>query len=146
MLNEELRWQGPFALLGLLEHSYPPTYEKIHSNGVYLISLSSWEGTPTRDCQALYVGSSKQLWTRLGETIRCALGLFDPKDYSSGHSSGGKSLHDYCVKHKLKPWELYYAFAGCDCRFCVEAGLIRDLSPELNRKRSPRCLIHKQGE
>jgi hypothetical protein len=145
-MNKNLYWEGPYTLLELFERNRWPTNIKIHSNGVYLVSRLPWKDTPTRDCQPLYVGSitgkSNRFWARLGDTIIDTLGFFNPD--GPGHSSGGKSLNQYCMDNLLKPWEdLYFAWVECECHRCLEVDLELELSPQLNHNRPPYCSMHK---
>ena len=44
--------------------------------------------------------------TRVGDLLIDALGFYTPE---TGHSSGGKHLHEWCQQNHLNPLDLYIA-------------------------------------
>lgn len=138
-------WTGPFTIDRLLDscldpsHPWPPP-----ADGVYLVSRKDWNTLPEPQCMPLYVGSntgkSDRFCTRIGDLLADAFGFFGGE---TGHSSGGKSLHDYCVRHQVSPKSLWIAWvANCDCVRCAESFVHEHLGPQLNRKTPPKCKLH----
>ena len=140
-----MNWIGPFAIEQLLDRcldeSFPKPPEK---DSVYLISLKLWEQCPSEKCVPLYVGSNTEkgarFRTRIGDLIIDMFGFYQSQ---SGHSSGGKCLHEYCIKNNINPKHLYIGWLDeCNCTRCAEFKWYDLLTPERNRKKPPSCKDH----
>ena len=143
-----MKWIGPYTideLLGsFLKSSHPRPPE---SDGVYLVSMKTWNRYPTKECIPLYVGSntgqSKRFRTRIGDLIADIFGFFGDE---TGHHSGGQTIHKYCKQKSLNPNELYVGWIeGCNCVRCAENKLYKELEPCLNKSRPTRCNKHRQN-
>jgi hypothetical protein len=118
------RWVGPFRLRDYLENcmsedqQWPP-----ESNGVYVVSIRGWRGTPKKRAGVLYVGGntskSPLFLTRVGSLIADMLGFW-------WHHSGGQSLWKHCRDHGLHPLDLYLGWVeGFACPRCAERQVLR---------------------
>ena len=151
----ELFWTGPFKIQTLLnrclddDQPWPPS-----DHGVYAVTLKTWRNKPGDHCDPLYVGSTTgkegRFCTRIGDLIADMFGFFGEM---AGHSSGGKSLHRWCLDHNINPGQLYIGWAGRDpwCSRCAEIDAVKAIIGSwerrkeiglLNKNRPPRCLDH----
>ena len=137
-----MNWIGPFTIEEILDHCLDESFPKPpDKNSVYLISLNLWERCPSENCVPLYVGSNTgkgaRFRTRIGDLIVDMFGFYQSQ---SGHSSGGKSLHNYCKDKKINPKNLYIAWLDeCTCGRCSELEWYNLLAPKLNKKSPPSC-------
>lgn len=139
-----LRWIGPFQFRTILERSIDPDRAVApEAGGVYLVSRSAWEGRPDEAGVPLYVGSntgrSARFRTRLGDLVADLFGFFGA---DTGHHSGGRRLHLYCVGSGVHPLDLHLAWAAVTCARCAENALFDQLRPRLNGSRPSRCALH----
>lgn len=145
-----MRWVNPITIDRLLDNVIDPSISRPPSaNGVYVISLKGWSGTPTGDCVPLYVGSntsdSPLFRTRIGALVADAFGLYtDVKN--GGHHSGGQSLHRYCLEHRINPKSLYIGWVeDCKCHRCAETEVWDRLAPSLNKNKPADCPKHAEN-
>lgn len=136
-------WHGAYKVSTLLDaciddaHDWPP--ERL---GVYLVSRKTWTDVPTAKCEPLYVGSttgrSARFCTRVGDLIIDMFGFYGA---TTGHSSGGQSIWQWCHQHRVKPGELYIGWYTLDsmCPRCEEKRWVAELQPTLNKNTPPRC-------
>jgi hypothetical protein len=140
-----VEWHGPYPIGELLDNclqqgvDLPPD-----SQGVYVVSKRSWDGTPTLACDPLYVGSttgnSARFRTRVGDLIADMFGFFTTE---TAHHSGGQSLHKFCKESGIHPNQLYISWlSDCACVRCEEVRLYQQLRPKLNRKCPTQCNLH----
>ena len=140
--GHESGWVGPFQVRDLLERctlpsqAWPP-----EDRGVYLVSRGRWKVTPTQKCDPLYVGGitgrSARFCTRVGDLIADLLGFYGA---STGHSSGGQSLHRWCTDNGVNPLDLFlgwYHLPDMSCRE-EENRWFDLLAPKVNKIRPPR--------
>ena len=138
-------WTGPFTIGALLEkclesdRPWPP-----ENPGVYVVTCKSWEGEPDEKAVILYVGSitgkSNRFVTRIGDLIADLYGFFG-KD--TGHHSGGRSLHEWCVTKRVHPSTLFVAWkTDFPCARCAEYEVWEQLDPSENQIKPPRCKLH----
>ncbi len=149
VLRRESKWEGPVSINALLadclkKSVWPPT-----ATGVYLVSQYEWKKWPEPECKPLYVGSTTgkgdRFLTRVGDLIVDMYGFFGG---NTGHSTGGASVHKYCIETGVHPGSLYIGWIpNPKCRRCAELFVwdwFNDLDTTLlNRKRPPRCVDHK---
>jgi hypothetical protein len=136
-------WVGPFKVLDLLrgclsdDQPWPP--DRL---GVYVVTRKRWRGAPTPADEVLYLGSttgrSARFCTRVGDLVADLFGFYGG---STGHSSGGQKLHEWCATHGVWPGDLYIGWFTENemCPRCAENRIFADLSPKLNAIRPPRC-------
>lgn len=138
-------WVGPFEVQELLAHciddSIPLPPE---SESAYLVSVHPWSREPSALCRPLYVGGntghSARFRTRLGDLVADSFGFFGG---GTGHSSGGRSIHQWSRENQVNPLKLHVAWVKrCACHRCLEIELVGELSPVLNRKAPARCSVH----
>jgi len=90
-------------------------------------------------------GGSHRFRTRIGDLLADMLGFHG--DGKIEHSSGGRSLHIWSMKHRIKPLDLHLAWAEApSCHRCLEVELHAALHPELNRVTPSRCPTHDDFE
>ncbi len=140
----QMNWTGPFSIRDLLERSFELGPQIPEAESVYVVSRKRWQQAPTPSCDPLYVGSntgrSARFRTRIGDLIADLLGFFGN---TTGHSSGGQSLHAFCRENDLHPHELFIGWlCECSCPRCTEYALVEQLHPRLNKVRPPRCKVH----
>jgi hypothetical protein len=145
-----LKWVGPYRIDELLDQFHKP--QPPESNAVYVVSKKRWHGEPTETCVPLYVGSntgrSRRFRTRIGDLIADVFGFYVDAGTKNktGHHSGGKTLHKYCVASNLNPKRLYIGWAEeCDCARCAENTIYDQLKPAgtlKNNNRPSRCKKH----
>ena len=142
-----MKWVGPIQIDALLDSGFdndiprPPL-----EPSVYIVSRSPWQGEPTPACGPLYAGGlvspGHRFRTRIGDLVADMFGFFGDTG-KKGHHSGGQSLYSYCREHQISPRTLYIGWAAhTPCHRCAEIALYELLSPELNKKRPPDCLVH----
>jgi hypothetical protein len=118
-----MNWHGPVTVDELLDQTtLPSPLMPPDADGVYIVSLKSWRGEPTLDCEPLYVGGntgkSARFRTRMGDLLADLFGFFGS---ATGHSSGGQSLHKFCREKGIRPKKLYIGWAAnCICGRCGE--------------------------
>lgn len=137
-------WHGPFRVRDVLENCFDDHYKPPECKSVYVVSLRPWESEPTPACQPLYVGSntgkSERFRTRVGDLIADAFGLYC---CDTGHSCGGRKLHEFCRDAKLNPMRLFLGWlSSCACHRCAERAIWERLRPRLNKNRPARCKTH----
>lgn len=144
-MNERVTWIGPFTfdqiIRGALDPSFPRPPE---SDSAYVVTVKPWRAVPSRHSEPLYVGgntsASARFRTRIGDLLADLLGLFTD---TTGHSSGGQSLHRYCRETGTDPLALYIAWAAdVSCGRCLESHLYKQLFPRLNKVAPARCKAH----
>jgi len=129
----------------LLDQSTDDGYSKPpEAGGVYVVSRKNWDDFPDSKCIPLYVGSntgkSPRFRTRVGDLLADTFGFFGK---STGHSSGGRSLHYWCIENQVNPMNLYLGWAeNCECQRCSEIKWYQELNPSLNKVKPPWCKIH----
>jgi hypothetical protein len=150
MLEPGESWIGPFQVRSLFEACLDSTKPKPPDSGsAYLVAKTAWQSTPTAE-SVLYIGgntgmvpSPPRFRTRVGDLLIDALGFYTPQ---TGHSSGGKHLHEWCQQNHLNPLDLYIAWVkGSECHRCLENRLYRALTPVLNRVAPSSCPNHIVG-
>lgn len=145
MLEQGELWVGPFQVLKILEaasdsHAIRPP----ERGSAYLVTQHAWCSSPERASGPLYVGGitgqSDRFRTRIGDLLADAFGFYTK---ATGHSSGGTSLHKWCLAHQVRPLDLYLSWIeGTQCHRCLERRLHGSLSPILNRLVPSRCKLH----
>ena len=140
------KWVGPLRIADMLDRCLDDEFPKPpESHSMYLVSREPWETYPFSDnCTPLYVGSttgrSQRFRTRVGDVISDMFGFYQTH---SAHSSGGISLHCYCIDEGVRPGELYMSWlSGCGCTRCAEHYFWEDLKPSLNVNQPPLCSLH----
>lgn len=137
-------WIGPIQIGRLLDACLDP--EKVlvppTVGSVYVITRHGWVSVPTAESEPLYVGGitgrSHRFRTRIGDTIIDAFGF-------GGHSSGGQSLHEWCLREGVNPSDLHIAWVeGHECHRCLEGRLYKAIGPKLNKMAPPRCTAHSE--
>lgn len=141
MRKRHRRWAGPFTIDELLDRCAgdwrlaPP-----QEGGVYLVSQRPWAGQPSPECQPLYVGSNTgkkpRFRTRIGDLVADLFGFYCA---STGHHSGGQSLHRWCREYGVSPRDLYIGWVRAACVKCEENRVYDRLKPCLNKRRPARC-------
>ena len=140
-----MQWVGPFTIDELLDRMMESANQRPpEAKGVYLISQKPWNWKPTAECNPLYVGSntgkSKRFRTRIGDLIADLFGFFGEE---TGHHSGGETIHEYCMEHRINPKELYIGWMKVvGCLRCTECKFYEQLKPSLNKNRPSRCNDH----
>ena len=147
MTSRKMRWVGPLTIESLLDECLVKPVWPPESGGVYLVSRGNWNVRPNEECFPLYVGSNTgkapRFRTRVGDLVADMFGFFG----STGHSSGGRSLHAYCCEEQVNPKRLYIGWAdNCSCLRCAENYIYDWLDPKLNKNRPPRCQNHRGGQ
>jgi len=143
---KKIKWVGPFSIDDLLNNCLDDSSAKPpESHSVYLVSRKSWVKHPSPADLPLYVGSTtgktSRFRTRIGDMIIDAFGFFQD---DTGHSSGGISLHQYCLENGLNPKAFYVGWlANCGCTRCAEYYFWDFLKPMLNKNRPPKCNEHR---
>jgi len=143
-----ISWVGPFTVEAMLrgccdrDHPKPP-----ESSSVYVVSLHPWAGCPTSSAGILYVGgntgSGMRFRTRIGDLIADLFGFYTD---TTGHHSGGYSLHRHCEANGLDPMTLRIGWAEhAPCGRCLEVEMVQALMPLLNKKRPPACRLPECG-
>lgn len=134
-------WVGPFQLRLLLENCMNPGQPwPPESNGVYVVSMRSWQKAPCKESEVLYVGgntsTSSLFLTRVGSLIADMLGFW-------WHHSGGQSLYKHCEENGIHPLDLYLGWVErVACGRCAEAEIHRALQPLLCKKLPAGCKNH----
>jgi hypothetical protein len=145
MLEKSERWVGPFQIRELLEATtLPDPIRPPEQGSAYLVTQRIWRGDPTPTSGPLYVGGitgkSDRFRTRVGDLLADSFGFYGK---TNGHSSGGTSIHKWCVKNSVRPLDLYLSWVeGTACHRCLEVRLHDRLHPELNHNRPSRCVAH----
>jgi hypothetical protein len=145
MLEKSERWIGPFQILKLLEAASDPNAIWPPERGsAYLVTQRAWRGNPKPASGPLYVGGitgkSDRFRTRIGDLLADSFGFYTK---ATGHSSGGKHLHEWCRKNRVRPLDLYLSWVeGTRCHRCLEVRLHRVLHPQLNRNLPSHCATH----
>ena len=154
---QPLKWTGPFQIGMLLsscldDHRHWPPADR----GVYVITVDVWSVEPNQDCRPLYVGGNSgkegRFCTRIGDLVADMFGFFGD---TTGHSSGGKTLHGWCRANNTNPSELYlgWAYRVPWCSRCAEIDAVRLVVLNwsrrrevglLNKIRPPRCTEHDE--
>jgi hypothetical protein len=146
MLSARERWVGPVQIRRLLDSCLdgktvlvPPEV-----GSAYLVTRHAWQLAPGAESRPLYVGGitgkSDRFRTRIGDVMADAFGFYTAK---TGHSSGGQSIHRWCLENQVNPADLHLAWVeGHECHRCLEGRLYEALSPELNRNIPSRCTAH----
>jgi hypothetical protein len=152
-----IAWTGPFLIRDLLNtcindnRVWPPC-----ERGVYIVTVKRWNIAtgPTVGSRPLYVGGNTgkggRFCTRIGDVIADMFGFFGE---STGHSCGGKKLHNWCRDYQVNPSQLFIGWADRRpwCPRCAEIEAIGNLIGAwdrcrevglLNEKRPPRCTAH----
>jgi hypothetical protein len=148
MLQNGESWVGPFQIRKLLETAFnaPTDKRKPPAQGsAYLVTRRGWRGDPKPASVPLYVGGitgrSHRFRTGIGDLLADAFGFYTE---STGHSSGGQSLHEWCCQNGVNALDLYIAWVReTRCHRCLEVRLHHILDPELNRVHPSRCARHK---
>lgn len=114
------------------------------AGSAYVVSRRSWRNAPTIRAEVLYVGGntgrSERFRTRLGDLLADIFGFYTK---TTGHHSGGQSLHEWCRDSKVSPLDLWVAWVEkCACHRCLEVDLVAEMKPLLNRKRPAACRAH----
>lgn len=144
-MNDCLVWHGPFLIGDWLRRIHldadlrPPEH-----HGAYLVSMLPWTGSPTAECQPLYVGGQTGrhscLRSRMGALVSDGLG-FSGNDW--GRHSGAQSLFGWCRRNQTSLLDLWIAWCVSDCHRCAEVMLHTHLRPALNKVRPARCPSHR---
>jgi hypothetical protein len=144
MLKSDERWIGPFKIQKILEDAPLPNAVRPPERGsAYLVTQRVWESNP-KASGVLYVGGitgkSDRFRTRIGDLLADAFGFYGK---TTGHSSGGQSLHKWCLENSVRPLDLYLSWVEeTQCHRCLEVSLYESLKPELNRVPPTRCRVH----
>jgi hypothetical protein len=145
VLEKSERWVGPVQILKLLEEaSLPNAIRPPERGSAYLVTQRAWRGDPKPASGPLYVGGitgkSDRFRTRIGDLLADSFGFYGK---ATGHSSGGTSLHKWCLKNSVRPLDLYLSWVeDTQCHRCLEVRLHRKLDPELNHNLPSRCVAH----
>ena len=139
-----LRWTGPFLVRDYLENAINDAWKQLWppaADGVYLVSRHHWAAFPTESAEPLYVGGntgrSERFCTRVGDLIADVHGFYDG---DTGHHSGGQSLWRWCNKNRVKPGDLWLAWANNGhpwCAKCAERALYKAFKATLENKNTP---------
>lgn len=135
-------WVGPFRIETLLSRCIDTSQEwPQEDKGVYVVTRVAWVDGPESTDGVLYVGgtlgTSPRFCTRVGDLVADLHGFYGSK---TGHHSGGQKLHEWCVKNRVRPGELFLGWRNyVHCARCAEAHEITRLAPLLNRNKAPRC-------
>jgi hypothetical protein len=123
VLKEVERWIGPFQIRNLLETAANPNAILPPERGsAYLVTERAWRSDPTSESGPLYVGGitgkSDHFRTRIGDLLADSFGFYGKLN---GHSSGGTSIHKWCVKNGVRPLDLHLSWVeGTGCHRCLE--------------------------
>lgn len=149
MLVKGEHWVGPFQIRKLLETACNPDAVRPPERGsAYLVTRRGWQNVPKPTSSLLYVGGitgkSDRFRTRIGDLLADSFGFYTK---STGHSSGGTSIHKWCLENNVSPLDLYLAWVeGTRCYRCLEVRLHSLLHPQLNRVRPSRCKQHASNQ
>lgn len=144
------RWVGPIKIKALLaacletKNARPP-----NRGSAYLVTQRRWRFKPTAKSRPLYVGGitgrSHRFRTRIGDLLADIFGFYHMTNRKIGHHSGGRHIHQWCLKNQINPLNLYVAWIeGNECHRCLEIRLHGSLNPVLNRNFPPACNTHQQ--
>lgn len=157
--TDAFTWAGPFRVGELLSRClednqpWPPS-----TDGVYLVSQHPWTASPSTGCAPLYVGGNTgrsgraRFCTRVGDLLADMHGFWDG---GTGHHSGGQSIYKWCKKSRVRPGDLFIAWATRSpwCSRCAELDIIsmfvgtwsaRTHVGLLNKNRPPACAPHSR--
>lgn len=136
MLARGESWVGPFQIRKLLETAFNANADKWKppaQGSAYLVTRRTWRSNPKSASVPLYVGGitgkSHRFRTRIGDLLADAFGFYTE---TTGHSSGGQSLHDWCCENRVNALDLYIAWVTgtrCHKRFvCTTFSILNSIA------------------
>jgi hypothetical protein len=146
-----LEWRGPITIDHLIENSVSRRSNRLfppESDAIYVVTERWWTRHPTTRSGPLYVGgnshNSDRFRTRVGDLIADMLGLYGEE---TGHHSGGRKIHQWCMSHDVHPRDLWLGWATARpwCSRCAERFVtaeIVEFDLLLNERTPPDCSEH----